>query len=80
MIPCTVAALNGLWLIVRKLDAPKCTYSQAIQYLLDLFSVSLQLKLELCAAGCCPGQPLWVQRVTQDLTGGIRLPYAVRAT
>lgn len=79
MMPCTIAALIGLCLIVRKLDAPERTYSQAIQYLLDLFFVSLQLKLELGAAGCCPVQPLWVQRVTQDVTGGIRLPYAVRA-
>lgn len=83
MMLCTAAALIGLWLIVWKWDALKHIYFQFIQYLLDSFSVCpLQLKLELFAAGCCFGyrQQLWVQRVTQNVVWGIRLPFALRAT
>lgn len=69
------------WLIVWKWDTLKCIYIQSIQYLLDLFSDSiLQLKLELFAPGCCPEQPFWVQRVTQNVSWGIRLPFAIRVT
>lgn len=78
---CTAAALTGLWLLVWRWDALKHIYFQSIQYVLDLFSVcTLQLKLELFAAGCCPGQPLWVRRVTRNVSWGISLPFALRDT